>query len=84
MDIDRMMMIRSWGCSLQVNTISLTGYYGKPTQKMAESMVDHQIVDFISSDMHHPRHAAAFEDALTTPYLEKLLKDYPLKNKMLL
>ena len=84
MDIDRMIAIRSWGCSLQINTISLTGYYGKPTQKMAESMVDHQIVDFISSDMHHPRHAAAFEDALTTPYLEKLLKDYPLKNKMLI
>jgi protein-tyrosine phosphatase len=84
MDVDRMRAIRSWGCSLQINTISLTGYYGKPTQKMAESMVDNQIVDFISSDMHHPRHAQAFEDALTTDYIEKLLVDYPLKNKMLL
>jgi protein-tyrosine phosphatase len=52
-------------------------------QKMAEEMVDNQMVDFISSDMHHPRHAAAFEDALTMPYLEKLLFDYPLKNVML-
>lgn len=83
MDIERMMMIRSWGCALQINTISLTGYYGKPTKKMAEDMVDNQIVDFISSDMHHPRHAQAFEDALTTDYVEKLLKDYPLKNKLL-
>ncbi|TFF40954.1 tyrosine-protein phosphatase [Mucilaginibacter psychrotolerans] len=83
MDIDRMRAIRSWGCGLQINTISLTGYYGKPTKKMAEDMVDEQIVDFISSDMHHPRHAQAFEDALTTDYVEKLLKDYPLKNKLL-
>ncbi|RWY49466.1 tyrosine-protein phosphatase [Mucilaginibacter gilvus] len=84
MNIDRMRAIRSWGCALQLNTIALTGYYGKPTQKMAEDMIDEQIVDFISSDMHHPRHAAAFEDALTTDYIEKLLNDYPLKNKMLL
>jgi protein-tyrosine phosphatase len=84
MGVDRMRAIRSWGCSLQLNTISLTGYYGKPTQKIAEQMVDEQMVDFISSDMHHPRHAAAFEDALITDYVEKLLKDYPLKNKMLL
>ncbi|RFZ81614.1 capsular biosynthesis protein [Mucilaginibacter terrenus] len=84
MDIDRLRMIRSWGCNLQLNTISLTGYYGKPTKKMAEDLVDEQMVDFISSDMHHPRHAAAFEDALITDYVEKLLNDYPLKNKMLL
>lgn len=83
MGIERMMAIRSWGCALQINTISLTGYYGKPTQKMAEQMIDEQMVDFISSDMHHPRHAAAFEDALTTDYLEKLLVNYPLKNKLL-
>jgi protein-tyrosine phosphatase len=84
MDIDRMRMIRSWGCNLQINTISLLGYYGKPTKKMAEDMVDNQMVDFISSDMHHPRHAQAFEEVLTTPYLEKLLNEYPLKNKMLI
>lgn len=83
MSIEQMQSIRSWGCDLQLNTISLTGYYGKHVQKKAEEMVDAQIVDFISSDMHHPRHAAAFEKALETPYLEKLLTDYPLKNKLL-
>ncbi|MFD0794304.1 tyrosine-protein phosphatase [Mucilaginibacter litoreus] len=84
MTIDQMKNIRSWGCDLQLNTISLTGYYGPQSKKMAEKMVDEQIVDFISSDMHHPRHASAFEKALQMPYLEKLLFDYPLKNKMLL
>ena len=83
MDIEQLEGIRNWGCNLQLNTISLTGYYGKASKKMAEEMVDRQLVDFISSDMHHPRHAAAFANALTMPYLEKLLFDYPLKNVML-
>ena len=83
MDIEQMRTIRSWGCDLQLNTISLSGYYGKHSKRIAEEMVDNQMVDFISSDMHHPRHAAAFESTLTTPYLEKLLFDYPLKNIML-
>jgi protein-tyrosine phosphatase len=83
MDIEQLEGIRNWGCDLQLNTISLTGYYGKSSKKMAEEMVDRQMVDFISSDMHHPRHATAFANALTMPYLEKLLFDYPLKNVML-
>jgi len=83
MTIEQMQNIRSWGCDLQLNTISLTGYYGKQVQKKAEEMVDNEIVDFISSDMHHPRHADAFEKALSTAYLEKLLTNYPLKNSLL-
>ena len=70
-------VISSW------NTISLTGYYGKDVKAMAEQLIDNQLIDFISSDMHHPRHAAAFKDALRTTYLEKLLFDYQLKNIML-
>lgn len=83
MDIEQMKTIRSWGCNLQLNTIALSGYYGKHAKKIAEEMVDNQIVDFISSDMHHPRHAAAFESTLAMPYIQKLLFDYPLKNVML-
>lgn len=81
--IDELKMYRNWGCNLQLNTISLTGYYGAEAKRAAETMVDHQMVDFISSDMHHPRHAAAFRDALRMPYLKKLMFDYPLKNTLL-
>ena len=83
MDVAQLRSIREMGCSLQLNTISLTGYYGKDAKKMAESLIDNQLVDFISSDMHHPRHAEAFENSLRMPYVERLLKDYPLKNIML-
>jgi len=83
LDIDQLRTLRQWGALLQINTISLTGYYGKDTKKMAESLIDNELVDFISSDMHHLRHAHAFKDALRMPYLEKVMFDYPLRNIML-
>ncbi|MFI5136372.1 MAG: tyrosine-protein phosphatase [Sphingobacteriales bacterium] len=83
MDMEQFRNLREWGVLLQLNTISLTGYFGKDAKKLAESLIDEQLVDFISSDMHHLRHAEAFKDALKTPYLEKLMFDYPLKNIML-
>jgi protein-tyrosine phosphatase len=83
MDINQLKGFRDWGCNLQLNTISLTGYYGKTAMKMAESLVDNHLVDFISSDMHHPKHAEAFKRALQLPYVQRLLTDYPLKNVLL-
>jgi protein-tyrosine phosphatase len=84
MDMEQLKKMHDWGISFQLNTISLTGYYGKESKKLAENLIDHQLVDFISSDMHHLRHAEALKNALRTPYLEKILFDYPLKNTLLL
>jgi len=84
MSLDDFQKMHQWGVNLQMNTISLTGYYGKEAKKLAEGMIDAQIVDFISSDMHNLRHAEALKNALKMPYLEKILFDYPLKNTMLL
>jgi protein-tyrosine phosphatase len=83
LDTEAMANLRRQGCNLQLNTISLAGYYGKDVKKKAEAMIDLQLVDFIASDMHHLKHAAALRDALATPYLQKILVDYPLKNIML-
>jgi len=84
MDLEQFKNLHTWGCNFQLNTISLTGYYGREAKRMAESLIDNELVDFISSDMHHPKHAAALKDALRTTYIEKLLFDYPLKNTLLL
>ncbi|OKS88290.1 tyrosine-protein phosphatase [Mucilaginibacter polytrichastri] len=77
--------MREWGSLLQLNTNSIVGYYGQSCKQTAQELIDAQLIDFISSDMHHPRHAAAFEDTLREPYLKKLLFDQqPLKNNLLL
>jgi tyrosine-protein phosphatase YwqE len=68
--------IKASGCNLQLNTLSLGGYYGKHVKRMAEALVD-------GSDMHHQKHADALRLALSQPYLYRLLTDYPLKNATL-
>ncbi|MCR8559161.1 capsular biosynthesis protein [Mucilaginibacter sp. BJC16-A38] len=84
MDLDQFKALHNWGVDFQVNTISLAGYYGKESKRLAEELIDNQLVDFISSDMHHPRHAQALKNALKMPYLEKVMFDYPLKNSLLM
>jgi protein-tyrosine phosphatase len=83
MNLEQYRNLHDWGCDFQLNTISLTGYYGKDVKAAAELLIDNQLIDYMSSDMHHLRHADAFKDALRTTYIEKLMFDYPLKNKML-
>jgi len=75
--------IRETGCYLQLNTIALTGYYGKSSQKVAEEMVDKMMIDFLGSDMHHIKHAIALKRSLNLPYVHKLLTDYQLQNVLL-
>lgn len=75
--------IRETGCLLQLNTIALTGYYGPGAKKVAEEMVENHLIDFIGSDMHHLKHAAALEDSLSTPLIENLLSQHQLGNALL-
>lgn len=82
--LDQYKNLKAWGCMLQLNTISLTGYYGRETKSVAEDLVDNHLVDFISSDMHATRHADAFIKSLEMPYVQRLLADGYLNNKALL
>ena len=81
--IENYLQIRDSGCNLQINTIALTGYYGPEARKMAEELVDYNAVDFMGSDMHHPKHAAALKKSLELPRVQKLIAD-GLLNKSLL
>ncbi len=75
--------IRASGCLLQLNTISLTGYYGKSSKQAAETLIDHNCVDFLGSDMHHLRHADALKDCLFNDRLKKVLSQPQLLNNTL-
>lgn len=75
--------IRETGCLLQMNSIALTGYYGSGAKKVAEEMVENHLVDFIGSDMHHLKHAAALEDSLSTPLMQRLLSQHQLNNVLI-
>ncbi|HTN19053.1 MAG TPA: CpsB/CapC family capsule biosynthesis tyrosine phosphatase [Pelobium sp.] len=81
--IENYYKIREFGCYFQLNTISLAGYYGKQTQKIAEELVDNLMIDFIGSDMHHLKHADALYQSLFTPHLKTLFEEASLQNVML-
>lgn len=81
--IENFYKVREYGCYFQLNTISLAGYYGKQTQKVAEELVEHMMVDFIGSDMHHLKHADALTQSLFTNHLKILVTEAALQNEML-
>jgi tyrosine-protein phosphatase YwqE len=71
------------GCYLQVNLLSLTGYYGRHIQKAAEWLMEHKLVDFIGTDLHHEKHLEAILAIARDKKLLKLLEGYPFKNNTL-
>jgi protein-tyrosine phosphatase len=75
--------LRETGCLFQLNSIALTGYYGTGVKRTAESMVDKHLIDFLGSDMHHLKHAAALENSLGMPLMQQLLTQHQLNNTLL-
>ncbi|MGF1533440.1 MAG: tyrosine-protein phosphatase [Bernardetiaceae bacterium] len=61
------------GVLLQVNINSLTGYYSKPSKKIAEMLIDEGVVRFLGSDCHGERHIEVLKKARTLPTFQKAL-----------
>ena len=55
--------LKELGFLLQVNLLSLTGYYGKNVAKAANFLIKNKLVDFTGTDLHHENHLRA----LTAP-----------------
>jgi protein-tyrosine phosphatase len=76
-------MRRDYGVLLQVNLNSLAGYYSPAAKKVAEQLIDGELVDFVGTDTHHLRHTDTLaQRTLVQPYMEKLLR-LPLLNNTL-
>ena len=48
--------LKDMGFLLQVNLLSLTGYYGKQVAKAARYIVDNDMADLVGTDLHHAKH----------------------------
>ena len=72
------------GCMLQMNLLSLLGYYGKQIKLVAEKLLKNKMVDLLGTDMHHQRHLMALMELSTKKEFYKLLEDVEIKNKKLL
>lgn len=82
MDKQKYHEYRERGILLQINLLSLTGYYGKPMAEAARYLIKNELVDLVGTDTHHERHALALRKGagLLTDQLEPLLRKDKLLN----
>ena len=65
--------LKELGFLLQVNLLSLTGYYGKTVEKAAKHIIDNGLADFVGTDLHHFNHLSALTDVRSVEIFEKHL-----------
>ena len=58
--------IHHTGVMFQVNLLSLAGYYGKEVKRIAEHLLDKDLIDFIGTDMHNVNHCQAIDGYIRT------------------
>jgi tyrosine-protein phosphatase YwqE len=77
-DHEQYFRLKELGFSLQVNLLSLTGYYGAPVAKSAKFIFDNGLADYVGTDMHHNRHLQALSSKESNGIIHKYLhgKDY--------
>lgn len=61
------------GFLLQVNLLSLTGYYGKDAAKAAAYMLKNDLVSYLGTDLHHDRHLDGLRMAVDRDIFRKYL-----------
>lgn len=61
-DFNDFFRLKELGFSLQVNLLSVTGYYGAAVAKAAKFIFENDLAEFVGTDMHHIRHLEAFQN----------------------
>lgn len=82
MTIEKAEDLRTRGVCLQLNLLSLLGYYGKPIQSMAHKLIDQKLIDLAGSDCHNQAQAELLSTISSNKYFKKLV-ELPLLNYQL-
>lgn len=75
--------LKSKGVLLQLNLLSLTGYYNPNVKKIAERLVDSNLIDFVGTDCHRIDHLKVIQSYSNSKYFSILAKCIELKNSSL-
>lgn len=54
--------LQELGFKLQVNLLSLTGYYGPAVTRASKYIIKNGLASYTATDLHHPQHLAALQD----------------------
>ncbi|TKC13056.1 histidinol phosphatase [Pedobacter polaris] len=83
-DKSRLKRFKEKGCLLQLNLLSILGYYGKEVKLLAEALLKENLYDFAGTDLHHEKHLATLTEAVQSGRLFELLGQFQFKNKQLM
>jgi tyrosine-protein phosphatase YwqE len=70
------------GLLLQINTISLSGYYSKAAKKLAELLIDEGSVSFLGTDCHNQKYLEMMAKTIDQRYFDKALQLNLLNNSL--
>ncbi|HET6245698.1 MAG: capsular biosynthesis protein [Bacteroidetes bacterium] len=82
-DFNKYYELKEKGVLFQMNINSLTGHYSLDTKKIAERMVDEDMIELLGSDCHNMNHVNLLEQCRKEKYLNKILKKENLLNSQL-
>ena len=82
--LEQYMSLKDQGVFFQLNIASLLGTYGQAVKDTAESLIDHNMIDFVATDLHNDRHLNYIRESVKLPYLEKIINYPKLMNKALI
>lgn len=74
-DYDAFFKLKEAGFHLQVNLLSLTGYYGKSVTKAAKFILQNNLASFVGTDLHHEKHLEALSNPEFIALFDKYLGD---------
>lgn len=75
--------LKAKGILLQLNLMSLTGHYNLDTKKIAEKMVDANLIDLVGTDCHRIDHLNIIKSFADTKYFNMLANNPILQNNRL-
>ncbi|MBN9351746.1 MAG: histidinol phosphatase [Chitinophagaceae bacterium] len=65
--------LKELGFSLQLNLLSLTGYYGPRILTAAKYLLKHDLIDYVGTDLHHFDHLRMLTEKSSIRIFEKYL-----------
>ncbi|WP_298139004.1 CpsB/CapC family capsule biosynthesis tyrosine phosphatase [Flavobacterium sp.] len=64
--------LKTVGCKFQLNLLSSVGYYNPQVAKIADYLLENNLIDFVGSDTHHMKHVAFFNNKIVLKNHQKL------------
>lgn len=77
----RLKRFKEKGCLMQLNLLSVLGYYGKEVKQLAEILLKEKLYDFAGTDLHHDKHLNTLTDGVQSGRLHDLIGNYEFKNQ---